>query len=63
MRAQGKVKPETGIMAIWPSVECLFSITPVRVSYYGYSLASTIFGPYGSHFAVVWAIDAGIGRT
>ena len=50
-------------MAIWPSVECLFSITPVRVSYYGYSLASTIFGPYGSHFAVVWAIDAGIGRT
>jgi hypothetical protein len=29
----------------------------------GQSLASTKFGRYGSHFAVVWAIDVGIGRT
>jgi len=27
------------------------------------SLASTKFGRYGSHFAVLWAIHAGIGRT
>ena len=27
------------------------------------SLASTKFGRYGSHFAVVWAIQVGIGRT
>jgi hypothetical protein len=33
----------------------------VRV--HGQSLASTKFGPYSSHFAVVWAIDVGIGRT